>query len=168
VFGYPITELKIENERIVQVFQRARMEWRQELPPGQKVQLARLGLTTFDFHKLDPKLKEPVPGVIRSVTRLNLRASVGDPVPQRSGIQPIYVFVTDQHNKALENVLVTAVVHFASGDQNFAFPFSNVLGKTQIEIPFGQSKPGNLVSIDITATFRNVIGQTRTSFLPWW
>lgn len=166
VFGYPIAEYKVESDRIVQAFQRARMEWRPELATGQKVQLTTLGLFAFDFHKLDSKLKEPA--VIRSVTRLNVRASVGDPVSQRSGIQPIYVFITDQHGKAVESVLVTAIVRFASGNQNFTFPFSNTRGMTQIDVPFGQSKAGNQVSIDITATYRNLIGQTRTSFLPWW
>ncbi len=165
VFGYPTTEFKIENDRIVQVFQRARMEWRPEQAPGQKVQLALLGSSVFNFHKLDSKLKEPA--VIRSVTRLNVRASVGDPVSRRSGIQPIYVFVTDQHDKALDGVLLTAVVHFASGNQNFVFPLTNTRGMTQIDVPFG-SKAGSQVSIDITATYRNLIGQTRTSFLPWW
>lgn len=166
VFGYPIAEFKVENDRIVQSFQRARMEWRPELAAGQKVKLATLGLSAFDFHKLDSKLKEPA--VIRSVTRLNVRASVGNPVPQRSGIQPIFIFVTDQHGKAVEGVLVTAVVRFASGNQSFAFPFSDKLGKTQIDVPFGQSKPGSLVPIDITATYRSLIGLTRTSFMPWW
>lgn len=166
VFGYPITEFKIENERIVQVFQRARMQWHPELAPGQKVQLTMLGSLAFDLHKLDSKLKQPA--VIRSVTRLNVRASVGDSVSQRSGIQPIYIFVTDQHGKALESVLVTAVVHFASGNQSFTFPYTNARGMTQIDIPFGQSKAGSQVSIDITATYRNLIQQTRTSFLPWW
>ncbi len=166
MFGYPITEFKIENERIVQVFQRARMQWHPELAPGQKVQLTMLGSLAFDFHKLDSKLKEPA--VIRSVTRLNVRASVSNSVSQRSGIQPIFVFVTDQHSKALESVLVTAVVHFASGNQSFTFPYTNARGMTQIDIPFGQSKAGSQVSIDITATYRNLIQQTRTSFLPWW
>ena len=166
VFGYPIAEHKVENDRIVQAFQRARMEWRPERATGQKVQLATLGLSAFDFHKLDLKLKEPA--VIRSVTRLNVRASVGDPIPKRSGIQPIFIFVTDQHSKAVEGVLVTAVVRFASGNQSFTFPFSDKLGKTQIDVPFGQSKPGSMVPIEITATYRSLIGLTRTSFMPWW
>lgn len=170
VFGYPVTEFKIENDRIVQVFQRARMEWHPELAAGQKVQLTMLGSLAFDFHKLDKNLAapKPPPGNIRPVTRLNVRASVSLPVTQRTGSQSIYVLVADQHGKALEGALVTVVVHFASGNQNFTFPFTDARGMTQIEIPVGQSKAGSQVSIDVTATYRDLIQQTRTSFLPWW
>jgi len=170
VFGYPITEFKIENDRIVQVFQRARMEWHPELATGQKVQLTMLGPLAFDFNNPDKKLKDPKPppGSIRPVTRLNVRASVSLPVTRRAGSQSIYVLVADQHGTALEGVLVTAVVHFASGNQNFTFPFTDTRGMTQIEVPFGQSTAGSQVSIDITATYRTLIQQTRTSFLPWW
>jgi len=169
VFGYPITEIKIENDRMVQVFQRARMEWHPELVTGQKVQLTLLGPLAFDFHKLDKKLTDPISNVPRSVTQLNVRASVKDPVTKRIGVQPIYIVVTDQRGSAVEGVLVTAVVHLDSGNQSFTFPFTDSRGMTQIEFPFGQSKVGDQISIDVTATYRSLlIGQTRTSFLPWW
>jgi hypothetical protein len=45
LFGYPISEYGPENGtgRIVQYFQRARLEWYPELAPEQRVQLADLG-----------------------------------------------------------------------------------------------------------------------------
>jgi hypothetical protein len=43
IFGYPITEWFVENGRLVQYFQRTRMEHHPELPPRYEVQLGLLG-----------------------------------------------------------------------------------------------------------------------------
>jgi hypothetical protein len=43
IFGYPITEQFVENGRLVQYFQRARMEYHPENPPAYHVQLGLLG-----------------------------------------------------------------------------------------------------------------------------
>jgi hypothetical protein len=43
IFGYPISEAIYEGNRIVQYFQRARMEWHPENPDPHKVQLGLLG-----------------------------------------------------------------------------------------------------------------------------
>ena len=43
IFGYPISEATYEGNRIVQYFQRARMEWHPENPDPHKVQLGLLG-----------------------------------------------------------------------------------------------------------------------------
>ncbi len=43
IFGYPITEQFVENGRLVQYFQRVRMEHHPELPPAYHVQLGLLG-----------------------------------------------------------------------------------------------------------------------------
>mgnify|MGYP005843500513 CR=1 FL=1 len=43
IFGYPTTEQLVENGRIVQYFQRVRMEWHPENAPGSTVVLGDLG-----------------------------------------------------------------------------------------------------------------------------
>ena len=43
-FGYPIGEFAIEDDLLVQWFQRTRLEWRPERPEGQRVAVTRLGL----------------------------------------------------------------------------------------------------------------------------
>ncbi len=43
IFGYPITEQFVEDGRLVQYFQRVRMEYHPELPPAYHVQLGLLG-----------------------------------------------------------------------------------------------------------------------------
>ncbi|TAK30017.1 MAG: peptidoglycan hydrolase [Chloroflexota bacterium] len=43
IFGFPRTDEIVENGRVVQYFQRARMEWHPESPPEWRVQLGLLG-----------------------------------------------------------------------------------------------------------------------------
>jgi hypothetical protein len=48
VFGYPITEQITSNDgKTVQYFQRARFEFRRELPEGQRIQLTLLGQASY-------------------------------------------------------------------------------------------------------------------------
>ncbi len=168
VFGYPISEAITESDRIVQYFQRAQMEWHPEKPSNQKVQLAPIGSIAFDFFKLDRKRLTPTSGQLRSVTSLTVWASVQKPVTGRSGLQTIYAFVGDQHKNPIQGVAVTALIHLASSDQTYTLPLTNSRGMTQLEVPFGQTKPGEKVSIEITVVYNTLTNRTQTSFLPWW
>ncbi len=47
LFGYPITEAFTKNGRMIQYFQRARLELYPELPPGQRVRLTPLGSALY-------------------------------------------------------------------------------------------------------------------------
>ncbi len=171
VFGYPISEMIIEGDRIAQYFQRAKMEWHPERPAFHKVQLASIGSLAFDYLKIDRShlLPKNPPNQLRAdPTRLNVRASVRHAVTGREGSQTIYVFASDQLGAPLPGVSVTATLHLASGDQTYTLPPTDSRGVAELVIPFGQTKPGDKVSIDIAATYKALNGRTRTSFLPWW
>ena len=169
-FGYPLSEFIIEGDRIVQYFQRAKMEWHPEMPAFHKVQLASMGSLAFDYWKIDRsylQAKNP-PNQLRAVMRLNVRASVKHAVTGREGSQTIYIFASDQLGTPLSGVSVTATLHFVSGDQTYTLPPTDSRGVAALVVPFGQTKPGDKVSIDVTATYKSLNDRTRASFLPWW
>ena len=59
IYGYPITEEFIENGMTVQYFEKGRFEWHADAPPGQQIQLGRLG---FLLHgSIDPPVPNTVP-----------------------------------------------------------------------------------------------------------
>lgn len=60
IFGYPRTEAFIENGRVVQYFQRAKLELWPENPAPWRVQLALLG--TLIYGPGDPPISNPNPG----------------------------------------------------------------------------------------------------------
>ena len=126
MFGSPISEYGPENGkgRIVQYFQRARLEWYPELSPDQRVQLADLGSIHFDLlaaqGKVDPALKEPVaaPGTIGDVPlSLKVSATTKYTITARRGNQTLYVYVTDQKNSPVKDAEVGFTLRDASGTQ---------------------------------------------------
>jgi hypothetical protein len=169
VFGYPISEYYVERDRIVQVFQRMRMEWHPEKPNTQKVQLTDIGTLAFERLDLDAGLRAARPPADKpyTVTRLNTKASVKLPVTGRAGQQTLYVVVSDQHSKAVSGVLVAVVVHLPSGDTSYTMPLTDERGRTSLNFPFGQTRVGEYIFIDVAITYQNLTTTTRASFLPW-
>lgn len=165
VFGYPISEWDKKHDRLVQAFQRARMEWYPEKPAGQKVQLANLGLAAFDYFKEDPNRTPPAAPY--TVTQVKLRASVKQPVTGNNGTQTIYAVVTDQQNKAITGAQVTAVVHLPTGDVIQKLPLTDERGRASVAFKFENATVGQTIAIDATVTYETFTTSTRTSFLPW-
>ncbi|MBI3761037.1 MAG: hypothetical protein HY260_04130 [Chloroflexi bacterium] len=170
IFGFPTSEIVLENSRFVQYFQRARMEWYPERPAGQRVQLGLLGKIYYDFAGLDRSRLTPQPlsAADRRVTSLVVHASVENPITGRDGQQTVYVYVTDQQGQKLEGARVTLIAHLPKGDQALPLNLTSERGTTKVTFDVGRSTPGTAITLDVTAEFGTVAGDTRTSFLPWW
>ena len=170
VFGYPVSEFVIEKDRIVQSFQRAKIEWHPEKPVNQKVQMANLGVVAFNRSGNPRGLLNGQPPANRpyAITRLNPRFSLKWPVTARTGDQTIYIVVFDQQNKPVSGALVSMIVHLPSGDARYNLPdATDKDGKIQFTFPFAETKSGDYVNIDVTVTLGSLATPTRISFLPW-
>lgn len=175
MFGYPISETTLDAGRIVQFFQRARLEWHPELPEGQRVKAGAIGRAYFDFARLDPALTTPVKkataGVITSgpvAPSLRASASVKDAVIARGNMQTATVIVTDQLGARLPAAAVTLVVHFPSGDQSFTLMPTDDQGKATVQFPAGKFKPGTIISMEFIVTAFGQDTKTRTSYILWY
>jgi hypothetical protein len=60
-FGFPIGEPLVVEGRLVQDFQRARLVWQLDRPPGRRVSLEPSGRVYFEAQELDPARLAPVP-----------------------------------------------------------------------------------------------------------
>jgi hypothetical protein len=171
IFGYPITEFISEGGRIVQYFQRAKMEWHPELSGDQRVQLGDLGLLHFQAGGFDPRLRDPeptnLPVTITPVT-LKAAASVKQPITGRTGSQTVYVFVADQTNQPIANANVMFVVRSLEGARAFAMPATDTRGVTAAAFDIGNLSPGQTVVIEIKITYGTHSIMTQTSFMPWY
>jgi hypothetical protein len=179
VFGYPIAESRIERDRIVQEFQRLRLEWYPEYGFGQKVQIAPLGLPSFyergySLVVLGPSdsttILTPQPP---AVTQLNVTINLANPVIGGGMLdQTLYVVVTDQTNSFLRGALITGILrNYLATPQSFRFesPTNNKgVAQYTIKVPVTAFKPGEYIFIEIIATYGNLTNSTRTSFLAWW
>ncbi len=176
LLGYPISEYGPENGkgRIVQYFQRARMEWYPELAPEQRVQLADLGSIQFDLlaaqGKVDPALKKPVaaPGIIGDVPlSLKVSATTKQTVTSQRGNQTLFVYVTDQKGMPVKDAEVGFTLHDAAGTQTYTMPRTDANGFTSYTFDVGGFQPAQAVFVNVTARSNGVTGTDRTSFFTW-
>jgi hypothetical protein len=176
VFGYPISDYGPENGngRIVQYFQRGKLEWYPELATEQRVQLADLGAIHFDAMaaqgKLDPALKRPVapPGKIGNVPlELKVSATTKYAITSRRFNQTLYVYVTDQKSAPIEDAEVSFTMRDATGVKPYTMPKTNADGFTSYRFDVGTFRPAQTVFIEVTAASNGITGTDQTSFFTW-
>jgi hypothetical protein len=172
-FGYPISNFILLNQRIVQYFQKARFEWHTELPPGQKVVLAPIGIEYFNVIGEDQarRLPEPIPerDLLNTVVTLRLNTFVERAVLPQSGQQTIYIILEDQRHFPLKADKLTMVVKLPDGTLIPA-DLTNQLNSHdaytyQFEYPW---QPVGIAEIFVSASLGNLKANTVTSFRIWW
>jgi hypothetical protein len=176
ILGFPISEYGPENGkgRIVQYFQRAKMEWYPELAPEQRVQLADLGSIHFDLlaaqGKVDPASKKPAaaPNTISDVPlSLKVSATTQYPVAAQSGNQTLFVYVMDQKSTPVKDAEVIFTLRSAAGTQSYTMPRTDANGFTSYAFDAGPFQPAQAVFITVNARASGATGTDRTSFFTW-
>lgn len=172
IFGLPITDLLIEDDVVVQYFERARFEWRYPETPARPVRLTQIGSFVFAQSGLDPRLRQPgqlPPGRVRRVTALDGQASVARPVLAPGEAQTVYVRVADQVGEPVSDASVR-VEGVAEGRTLFALavPAAGARGTYQLTLEAIDAAPGTRVVLRVTAERDGLTATTETSFRVWW
>jgi hypothetical protein len=187
-FGYPRSEFIYEGGRVVQYFQRARMEWHPEREVGSQISLANLGELYIERFGIPGDYDDPVPppnelsetalslpffeegrpSPNQGVTRLKVSASVRFAITGRQEIQTLIVYVDDQQQQPVEGASVTMVARYPSNRQSLELGTTNDRGFTSGNFEILPTPPGERVIIDVTAVYQDLEETTQTFFLPWW
>jgi hypothetical protein len=177
LFGYPITELINENDRLVQYFERAVFEWHPQLPNGQRVQLRRIGEIYLQTDGLDMAAYY-VDDTDYPITRIDVSACVLEPmVGQEDEMQTIYVHAYDQLGKPVESVVVQAFILWPNVNNEIQLlptQSTDEHGAVVISFPvtaLSEVAPlsvGDTVPIKIQANLDPLGDQTATAFRVWW
>jgi hypothetical protein len=181
IFGYPRSEFIYEGGRVVQYFQRARMEWHPEKEVGAQISLANLGEIYVERFGIPGDYDDPVPppqelgeGALiapranQGVTGLELSASVRYAITGRQGTQTLTVYVDDQQRKPVKGAAVSMVARYPSNRQPLALGRTNERGFTRGSFEILPTPPGERVIIDVTVTFEDLEETTQTFFVAWW
>jgi hypothetical protein len=192
LFGYPITEWVVEsNGRIVQYFERGKLEWYPENPPGQRVQPGMLGVIyveqyvdpiytereigggdLFARSGQDTSAPEPVaepPTVVSPITEIQVLASVKYPIIGLQGTQTIYVYVLDQSGQGVEGASVEVKVQCQNDRvEQFVVENTDLNGYGRLAFAIGDLAPGYVMVASLHAHYRDLEARTFTAFLPWW
>jgi len=176
VFGYPITEPLVEGGRIVQYFQRARMEWHPERPRGDRVVVGALGQAYIQkfgvpeaYRKPQPPPAQPRPFTEEQKNpEIRAYAFVKYPVTGRDGYQTVFLYVTDASRRPLRGVTATVKVHFPSGTSTYKMEATDQRGISSLTFPFYSLLSGQKVLIEVVVQAGTQIVIAPTSFVVWY
>ena len=172
-FGYPISGFEYHENKLVQYFEKARLEWQPWKPEGQRVVVSDLGRAYFDKLGEDLGLISPVlpldSTTQKMVLSIQVRAFVWKAVTLASDSQLIFVIVQDQNLQPVTGANCTSIVHWPDGrTESFALT-TNSNGVSIISLPSFPTQPyGSLVYADVSCAYNSLTGSTTTSFRIWY
>lgn len=170
-FGYPISGFEYHENKIVQYFEKARLEWQPWMAEGQRVVVSDLGRIYFDKLGEDPGLLAPVKPIDNSpqvTTNLQVRAFAWKAVTLATDTQLIFVIVQDQNLQPIANSGCTAIVHWPDGRTESTSITTNSNGVGIISLSFTNQPYGSLIYTDVTCTSNGLSATTTTSFRIWY
>ncbi len=170
-FGFPISPFEYHENKIVQYFEKARLEWQPWKPEGQRVVVSDLGRVYFDKLGEDIGLIPPVialDNTPKTISKLQIRAFVWKAVTLATDSQLIFVIVQDQNQQPVANASCTSIVHWPGGRNESFTLTTNTNGVGMIPLSFASQPYGSLIYTDVTCTYNGLNGSTTTSFRIWY
>ena len=166
-FGYPISDLELQEERYVQYFEKARMEFRPEMENGERIALADLGSIYLDLY--GSPVNSSGSNIIGQFVRPQVKAFVSKALISSNEEQTLYIIAQDQHLQPIEGAMVLVVIHWLDGEsEHFRPEPTNADGISVSSFQVGELEPQNIVEIEVTITYQDTEAQTSTWFRTWW
>ncbi len=151
--GAPVSELRNESGRLVQYFEKARLEWRPEIDAESHVILSDVGKIYMDYLGIDPYDTTPDDAIItrdpklnENVGPLNVRVFTQDAASIPGSLQTVFVIVQNGDLLGVGDANVTISLTFPDGTpQRLPSATTNANGVAQISFMV----PTNLASEDV-------------------
>jgi hypothetical protein len=170
LFGLPISDFEIQNDRIVQYFQYFRLDWYPDAPEAEQVRVGPLGREHFRAQGYDPALLQPVSSEGNAeyrITELRPSASVANPTVAPGDSQSIYLVVRDQNLLPVEGAASLLIAHTPRGDRYFLMPKSDEQGLSQLRYDVAELGRGQSINLDIWVVHAGFKAVVRDSFGIW-
>lgn len=183
IFGYPISEMYFENGRIVQYFQRMKLEWHPE-DRDNPVKIGNLGEIYVNAYRnripldalrprgspiIDPEAA-PITPQAPSITEIDAVVSLRYSVMGRQDSQTVSVLVTDNNDDPVDRARV--VIHFIDATGEIFTSTSTLTtdrrGFVQISVPVTQGNTGEQVIVRADVQLGNLQTSGESVFLIWW
>lgn len=171
VLGYPISEFRLDGDRMVQYFERFRLDWHPEGERGEWVQPGALGRAHFALAGYDPALldpRSPPPGATYQVHALRVQPSILKPLVTSEDVQLIRLVVRDQNLAPVQGAAVLLTTYLPDSLQIQMLPLTDAEGVTQAELGLEGQLPGSRIDLEFTVLFTDLSALARDSFYVWW
>jgi hypothetical protein len=181
LFGYPITEMHFEDGKIVQYFQRVKMEWHPN-DPTSTVRLGDLGEQYVNIYRdrMPPEALRPVnarpdtespTAAPRAITGMRAIVSLRYSVMSQKRNQVVSVLVTDINGEPLPGAQVTISFETASGEMlptPSQVRTTDSRGFIQDSIPIEGGRSGMQIIVRAQVTYGDLSTAAQNVFLLWW
>jgi hypothetical protein len=171
IFGLPISNVRNIDGRVVQYFEKVRMEWRPEQPPGQRVRLTDLGKLNWIIQGSPTAKKDNT--VILKLTQAYVRIFPAQPLVGPNQSQTLFIIVQNQVMQPYPGAQVFVTIVYPDGrsvSQNRLLS-TDADGIAKMEnISTAGVKPGQFVKVEVQVTTSpNEAAISATSwFRVWW
>jgi len=170
-FGYPISGFEYHEDKLVQYFERTRLEWQPWKAEGQRVVVSDLGRIYFDSLGEDPGLLasiNPIGNAPKVITSLQVRAFVQNAVRLASDDQTIFLILQDQNAQPVSNAGCIASLHWPDGRNDSTVITTDSNGVGVISFSFVDQPYARLIYADINCAYIGLNATTTTSFRIWY
>ena len=171
LFGYPVSEFTVENDRLVQYFQGFRLDWYPENPQGSEVQVAPLGRVHFERMGYDRDLLRPKPpnnALAYEIVDLHPKSAVEKAVVRTGESQSVLVVVRDQNLLPVSSAAVTLLVNMPNETRTLTMPPTDQNGVSRSDLNLQDLSPGDEIDLEFFISSGTVLTTTRDSFRVWW
>lgn len=170
-FGQPLSQVEVIDDRYVQYFDFARMEWWPDLPAGQRVRLTHLGQEYFDRVVANPDLLKPSPppDIAGNVLNPRVRVFVLKSLIGANEQQTLFVVAQDQYLRPIEGAQVGVTMSYPNGTaESFRLPDTNEFGVSQFTFTTVTLPVRSEVKIRAEISIRGESSAGKAWFRMWW
>ncbi len=180
VFGYPITSAHYEDGKIVQYFQRIKIEWHPG-DPASAVRIANMGELYVSIYKdqIPPQALVPQQGgrietdpvAEVEITALRAVVSLRYSVMSQKQDQTVSVLVTDNRGEPVEGAQVIIKFVSPAGEtlaEGQDTASTNHRGFYQTNIPVTSGQSGTQIIVQVDVLYGEVSTSAQNVFLLWW
>lgn len=174
LFGYPISEMLIENQRVVQYFQRLKLVWD---PRTAQMSVGNLGELYVSLHRdrlpPDALMRGSYSYRIAGQGSVSWRilVGVGQSVANLERMQEIRILVTDERGDPVTDAQVRVTVRPQDGEIIQALTrvvATDVQGRVELSLPVTDLQPGAWAVLLVEATDGVVSATAQELFLVWY
>ncbi|NTW42955.1 MAG: hypothetical protein HGB14_00660 [Anaerolineaceae bacterium] len=171
-FGQPISNTLINKSGfLVQFFENALLEWHPEKKSGERVVVADLGSQYYSDIVDDPQFLRTAPDTLPAdVNRIPaVNVYVSSAIIPANSTQRIFVVVYDQYHQPIPDSMVGVNISLPDGSESFyRLPETNSAGISILDLSIGALKPQEMIKIEASASFENVLKTGTAWFRIWW
>jgi len=172
LFGYPISEMLIENQRIVQYFQRLKLVWD---PWASRMSVGNLGELYVSLHRD----RLPPDALMRGSYRIagqgpvswRIRVGMGRSVVGLERMQEVRILLTDDRGEPVADAQVRVTVRPQDGEiieELTRIMATDDQGRVTLSLPVADLRPGTWAVLTVEATDGVVAGHAQELFLVWY